>query len=102
MTAVTLIERFGVDLIIFTGVAGAVSPDLDVGDVVIADRLIQHDFDVSLTGLAARFEIPLLGISYFPVPQELVEMGTDAAKEFLATRDHPLTPSFVRRGNCYV
>src|SRR5437870_1461374 len=46
-TATALIDRFAVDTIIFTGVAGAVSPSLDVGDVVVADRLMQHDFDVS-------------------------------------------------------
>src|SRR5205823_1183436 len=63
MTATAMIERFGVDLLIFTGVAGAVHPDLNVGDVVIGNSLIQHDFDASLSGMFAQFEIPLLGIS---------------------------------------
>jgi adenosylhomocysteine nucleosidase len=84
MTATVLIERFGVDLIIFTGVAGAVSRSLEVGDVVVADRLLQHDFDVSPTGMFAKFEIPLLGISYFPVDGRLVELAKDAAEQYLA------------------
>src|ERR1035438_10102382 len=74
-TATTLIERFAVDCIIFTGVAGAVSPLLNVGDIVIAYKLLQHDFDVSPSGMFAQFEIPLLGISRFPVEMKLVELA---------------------------
>ncbi len=84
MTATTLIEHFAVDLIIFTGVAGAVSTNLSVGDIVIADRLIQHDFDVSAAGILAKFEIPFLGISYFPVDAELVEKARRSADEYLS------------------
>src|SRR5437660_24122 len=87
-TATTLVDRFAVDTIIFTGVAGAVSPALNVGDVVVADRLMQHDFDVSPSGLFAKYEIPLLGMSYFPVNDRLVELAKRAAEEFL-TSDHP-------------
>ncbi len=82
-TATALIERFGVNCIIFTGVAGAISPMLNVGDVVIADRLIQHDFDVSAAGMLPKFAIPFLGISYFPVDQRFVELAKQAAEEYL-------------------
>ena len=42
-TTLMLIERFQVTHIIFTGVAGAVDRTLRIGDIVIADRLVQHD-----------------------------------------------------------
>jgi len=93
-TATTLIERFAVDCIIFTGVAGAVSPLLNVGDIVIADKLLQHDFDVSPSGMFAKFEIPLLGISRFPVDARLVELARQAAEEYLKLN----SPSSVRGG----
>jgi len=102
-TATVLIERFGVDCILFTGVAGAVSAALNVGDVVIADRLIQHDFDVSAarimgdTGMLPKFAIPFLGISYFPVDQRLVEVAKQAAEEYLAEGNHPPPPALKRR-----
>ena len=104
MTATVLIERFGVDLIVFTGVAGAVSPVLNVGDVVVADRLLQHDFDVSPTGLYAKFEIPLLGVSYFPVDSRLVELAKAATEQYLAGKDEgdsqqpSPAPSFGKEG----
>ncbi len=93
ITATTLIERFGVDCIIFTGVAGAVSKTLNVGDIVIADWLIQHDFDVSAAGILMKYEIPFLGISYFSVDSLLVELAKQAAEDFLSN-----SPSFARRG----
>ncbi len=43
-TAQTLIMQYGVDMIVFTGVAGGINPTLDVGDIVISKDVIQHDF----------------------------------------------------------
>lgn len=80
-TAVTLIERFAVTHIVFTGVAGAASDAVKVGDIVVATELVQHDMDAS--PLFPRFEIPLTGLSHFAVDAGLSEKLVAAAQDFL-------------------
>ncbi|MGH8822049.1 MAG: 5'-methylthioadenosine/adenosylhomocysteine nucleosidase, partial [Rhodoferax sp.] len=42
-TATALIEHLAVTRILFTGVAGGLAPDVQVGDVVVASSFVQHD-----------------------------------------------------------
>lgn len=50
LTATILIEKFNCDTLLFSGVAGAISDDLKVGDLIIADGLCQHDLDITAFG----------------------------------------------------
>jgi adenosylhomocysteine nucleosidase len=43
MTTTLLIEHFKPEYIIFTGIAGAVNPELKPGDIVIAEKTAHHD-----------------------------------------------------------
>jgi adenosylhomocysteine nucleosidase len=89
-TVTTLIEVFGVELVVFTGVAGAADPGLEIGDVVIGSRLVQHDLDAR--PLFRRFEVPLLDRTSFETPPELVSLASRSAEAYLHThlsRDVP-------------
>ncbi len=50
LTATMLIEKFGCDMLLFSGVAGAISDTLKIGDLIIADGLCQHDLDITAFG----------------------------------------------------
>lgn len=80
-TATHLITEFKVDSIVFTGVAGAISPELNVGDIVIGQRLFQHDMDAR--PLMRRFEIPLTGKTSYETPEQNVNTMTQAVHNFL-------------------
>jgi adenosylhomocysteine nucleosidase len=50
IVATLLKERFGAEVILFSGVAGGLDPALDIGDVVIGTRTFQHDAGVMEAG----------------------------------------------------
>ncbi|WP_457615633.1 5'-methylthioadenosine/adenosylhomocysteine nucleosidase [Lutibacter sp.] len=61
VTTTQLINDFPINEIIFTGVAGSISKNLNIGDIVIGKNLYQHDLNAS--PLYNQFEIPLLNKS---------------------------------------
>jgi adenosylhomocysteine nucleosidase len=80
-TTTTMIERFGADRVIFTGVAGAADPALGIGDVVVASSLVHHDLDAR--PIIGRFEVPLLDIVEIPTDPELQRLAREAGEAVL-------------------
>lgn len=68
-TTTTLIEAFGAQRVVFTGVAGGIAPGVQVGDVVVAQEFVQHDMDAS--PLFPRYQIPLYGRERFACDADL-------------------------------
>jgi adenosylhomocysteine/aminodeoxyfutalosine nucleosidase len=50
LTVTTMIQKFGCNTILFSGVAGGIHPELKIGDLIIADQLCQHDLDITAFG----------------------------------------------------
>ena len=92
-TATALIERFGVDRIVFTGVAGGIGPGVRVGDVVLASSLVQHDMDAS--PLFPRHEVPLYGRSRFDTDPALSQGLAQAAQQVLTQVARHVGPTAV-------
>ena len=73
MLATIMIVKFNVKAVCFSGVAGALDSKLKVGDVVIGEKMLQHDMDVREFGLK-KGEIPRMDTSVFLSNDRLMEI----------------------------
>lgn len=107
-TVTTLIEIFKVDLVLFTGVAGGADKALNIGDIIIANRLVQHDMDASALPGFRRFEIPLLGIDTFKASDKMVSLAKISAQHYISEHmlddvsQHDLAEFNIRTPNVVV
>ena len=83
-TVSTLILKFGITDLIFTGVAGGINPELRIGDIVLGTRFIQHDMDAR--PIIAQYELPLHGITYLETPGDKITEAVSAINSLLETR----------------
>ncbi len=74
-----LIDCFHVDAIINTGVAGALSDELDIGDIVISSDALQHDMDASGFGYDLGV-IPRMEESHFKSDKRLIKIAEKASE----------------------
>ena len=72
-----LCDRFGVTHIVNTGVAGSLSNDLDIGDLVVSRDVMYHDFDCSPMGYAIG-QVPRMPVLRFPADDTLLEAALEA------------------------
>ena len=49
-TTQILIDNFKVDIVINVGSAGSANDELEIGDIVIGEKIVQHDFDITAFG----------------------------------------------------
>jgi len=59
-TTQILIDKFDIEYIINLGSAGGLNDKLSIGDIVIGEKIVQHDFDVTAFGREKGF-IPETG-----------------------------------------
>ena len=96
LTATMLIERFKCDMLLFSGVAGAISDELNIGDLIIADGLCQHDLDITAFGHPFGY-----------VPEGEVCIRTDetlrnVAKEVAKSKGLTLKEGIIATGDQFV
>lgn len=101
-TASVLLAAFDIDRIVFTGTAGGLAPGVEVGDIVVADALLQHDMDAS--PLFPRHQVPLYGTDRFHADPAMADALHAAAGPALAALHndtvgpHGGAPARVHRG----
>ena len=70
-TTQVLIENFDVEYVINVGTAGSLNDNIEIGDLVIAEKLVQHDFDITGFGHEKGY-ITNIG-KYFYSDKSLIE-----------------------------
>ena len=84
-TVSTLVHEFNITELLFTGVAGAIHPELKIGDIVVAKRLIFHDLDVR--PIIKQYEIPLLDRTYLETGDAQLAKATNAINILLESKN---------------
>lgn len=96
LTASTMIEKFNCTHLLFTGVAGGINPKLKIGDLIVADKLCQHDVDITAFGHPYGF-----------IPESSIYIETDKVlKELLITTCNKLgievTEGIIATGDQFI
>ena len=95
VTATLLLDHYQAARVLFLGVAGGIGTGVQVGDVVVADALLQHDMDAS--PLFPRHEVPLTGLARFPVDADFSAAVVRGAET--ALREHADTAALLGHGS---
>ncbi len=93
-TTTLLLHSFRARALVMTGVAGGLGTGVNVGDVVVAQQLLQHDFDAS--PLFPRFQVPSSGRSHFDADTSLTDALAAAAQRCLDGADALLGAATVQ------
>lgn len=96
-----LIDQFSVDQIIFTGVAGAIDSQLDIGDIVISTDLVQHDMDATSFG-RERGEISGLDKIAFKADKDLLSLAAEIGKTVTAQEEIAVVTGRVLSGDQFI
>ena len=72
-----LIDDFGADTLINTGIAGSLDARIDIGDIVISTEALHHDMDASIFGDPVG-QVPRMDVLAFPADPELAEKARQA------------------------
>jgi len=95
-TATVLVEKFGAETILFSGVAGAIDSDLKIGDLIIATKTCQHDIDLTVFDYEPGF-IPESKI-FFECDENLNNIAKEAAKKL----DIKLKEGIIASGDQFI
>lgn len=93
-----LIDTFNVKSVINVGAAGALNPFLNIGDIVIGEKLIQHDFDITAFDHDKGY---ITGVgNYIYSDSKLIEKFENAANN-LKEKDYKIKKGIIATGDIF-
>ncbi|MEE3467612.1 MAG: 5'-methylthioadenosine/adenosylhomocysteine nucleosidase [Eubacterium sp.] len=88
-----------ISLVINMGVAGAIASSLNQGDIVVGDRLCQHDMDVAGLGYEPGLN-PDYSSVYFETPQDVIDTVVKAYERL--DTSYTLTVGTIASGDQFI
>lgn len=79
LCAQVLVSVYGVTHIVNTGIAGSLCADLDIGDLVVSQDAMYHDFDCNAFGYPTG-KVPGMDVIAYPADEKLVSLAFAAAE----------------------
>lgn len=86
-----LVDKFGVDAIVNTGIAGSLRAEINIGDIVLSSDSVQHDMDATVFGDVPG-QIPRMDTFAFPADERLLNLARECC-----SRVNPDIQTFVGR-----
>ncbi|QKF65236.1 5'-methylthioadenosine/adenosylhomocysteine nucleosidase [Campylobacter corcagiensis] len=96
LTATIMIEKFKAQILLFTGVAGALKEGLKIGDILYATSVVQHDLDITAFGHPYGF-VPGSPI-FVETDKKLNEIALKTAKNLGLN----ITPGIIASGDQFI
>ena len=97
-TTQILLDNFDIEFVINAGAAGAINYLLDIGDVVIAKHVIQHDFDITAFGHSKGY---ITGVGDFvECAPELIEEFSEVL-ENMPEKNYKIKMGIVATGDIF-
>ena len=104
MCATSMVLEYTPDVIINTGVAGGLAEGLKIGDIVVADKVVQHDMDTSPIG-DPKGLLSGINVIYIPTDKAISDLllqcvkaeGINAVTGIIATGDQFIASSEKKR-----
>lgn len=93
-----MLDHFEIDYVINVGVAGSLNAMLNVGDVVISKKTIQHDFDITAFGHSKGY---ISGVGAFIESNHELVDEFSAVLESLPERNYKIKMGIVATGDIF-
>ncbi len=93
-----MIDYFELEYLLNLGAAGALDPKLEIGDIVIGKKLVQHDFDITAFGHSKGY---ITGVGDAVKSDETLIQGIKQALDHLDERDYRIMIGTIATGDIF-